>query len=373
MSKTLLFSDFHAKPFDEKKPKYSQWEFEMKKYCLDIILKHIKEKDITKVIDLGDFIDRDSPKSWELELLDYFWSNIPNNIEKITVYGNHTLNKQSTKRLYYEEVMKDYYLKRWNVKVYDYEIIEVKEEKGKQDIYCSHKHINKLQHLKKKYRYIFSHIRTSDGDAFYSNEINMTVPKVCASRLFQGDIHKQLEYDNVVYCGQSSWVEFPKFNEEEAKVSSTPSFLILDEDSGEYERVIMFDKDSKYQKKLRHIKLEDLDNLEEVIDEMRQDNIENKSFYKIRVYGKQFMLNKVKRFLREQKDTDSFCITEYINLSMNESTGQKVNYNKLVKMCLNSEGLSKDMLEYIIKTNEDKSLEEKIVSVYSTIEALVEK
>jgi len=373
MSRTLLFSDFHAKPFDEKKPKYSQWEFEMKKYCLDIILKHIKEKDINKVVDLGDFIDRDSPKSWELELLDYFWSNVPDNVEKITVYGNHTLNKQSTKRLYYEEVMKDYYLKRWNVKVYDYEVIEVKGEKGKQDIYCSHKYINKLQHLKKKYRYIFSHIRTSDGDAFYSNEINMTVPKACASRIYTGDVHKQLEYDNVVYCSQSSWVEFPKFNEEESKVSSVPSFLILDEDSGEYERVVMFNKDSKYQKKLRHIKLEDLDNLEAVIDEIRQDNLENKAFYKIRVYGKQFMLNKVKRFLREQKDTDSFCITEYINLSMLDSSPQQINYNKLVKMCLNSEGLSKDMLEYIIKTNEDKSLEEKIVSVYSTIEALVEK
>jgi len=367
--KTLLFSDFHAKPFDEKRPHYSKWEFEMKKYCLDIILKTIKEESITRVIDLGDFIDRDSPKSWELDLLDYFWSNVPNEVSKEIIWGNHSLNKQSTKRLYYEEVMKDYYLNKWNVKVHDYVIIG---ESPNQDIFCSHKYINKLQNLNKKYRYIFSHLRSSNGNAFFSDEINLTIPKNVASKIYLGDVHNHSEFDNIVYCGQSSWVEFPQFNEEESKVSSIPSFILLDEDSGEHERVFMFNQDSPYQKKLKHIKLEDLDNIPLIIEEMRQDYLSNKAFYKVRVYGKKFMIDKVKRTFREQKDIDKFCITEYINLSMNESNHQQINYNKLVKQCLDKNSVSKDLLNYICKTNDDKGLEDLVTSTFATLESMVE-
>jgi len=374
MSKVLLKGDEHYKEFDSKRKEYSKWQYEMSKYCIDFQLEYIKNNNIDKVYCLGDMIDNYGTSDITLSLVDRFWggvTSINDKIEKVIINGNHELSKTAQNRIYYWDVMKDYYKEKYNLNVYDFE--EVKDINGEVDLFCGHKNIHKLQNLKKRYRYIFSHLRSSDGNAYYSDEINMVIPKACASKVYLSDIHSNLEYDNVVYTGASTFTHFPKFNEEESELNSIPSFIVLDTEKGTHERVYIFDKNSKYQKKLKHIKLEDLDNLEEVIDEIRQDNLENKSFYKIRVYGKKFMLDKVKRFLREQKDTDSFCITEYINLSMLDSNPQQINYNKLVKMCLNSEGLSKDMLEYILKTNEDKSLEEKIVSVYSTIESLVER
>jgi len=374
MSKVLLNGDQHYKEFDSKRPNYSSWQYEMSKYCIDFQLEYIKNNNIDKVYCLGDMLDNYGTSDITLSLVDRFWggvTSINDKIEKVIINGNHELSKTAQNRIYYWTVMKDYYKEKYNLNVYDFE--EVKDTNGETDLFCGHNNIHKLQNLRKKYRYIFSHLRTSDGNAFYSDEINMTVPKACAKKVYLSDIHSNLEYDNVVYTGASTFTHFPSYDAEEADLSSIPSFIVIDTEKGTHERVYMFNKDSKYQKKLRHIKLEDLENLEEVIDEIRQDNLNNKAFYKLRIYGKKFMLDKIKRFLREQKDKDNFCITEYINLSMFESTGQKVNYNKLVKMCLNSQSLSKDMLEYILKTNEDKSLEENIVSVYSTIESLVEK
>ena len=373
MSKVLLNGDQHYKEFDSKRPNYSSWQYEMSKYCIDFQLEYIKNNNIDKVYCLGDMLDNYGTSDITLSLVDRFWggvTSINDKIEKVIINGNHELSKTAQNRIYYWTVMKDYYKEKYNLNVYDFE--EVKDTNGETDLFCGHNNIHKLQNLRKKYRYIFSHLRTSDGNAFYSDEINMTVPKACAKKVYLSDIHSNLEYDNVVYTGASTFTHFPSYDEED-DLSSIPSFIVIDTKKGTHERVYIFNKDSKYQKKLRHIKLEDLENLEEVIDEIRQDNLNNKAFYKLRIYGKKFMLDKIKRFLREQKDKDNFCITEYINLSMFESTGQKVNYNKLVKMCLNSQSLSKDMLEYILKTNEDKSLEENIVSVYSTIESLVEK
>lgn len=368
--KTLLFSDFHAKPFDESNPEFSKWEFEMKKYCLDKILEYIKENNITRVIDLGDFFDKDFPKDYELELFDYFWSNVPKEVSKELVIGNHSLRKQSLKRLYTESLMGKYYKEKYNLKVYEYEEVKV----GKHlDLFCSHKYINKLQNLNKKYRYIFTHLRASDGNDFFTDEINMTVPKACASKLYGGDIHKQLEFDNVVYCGQSSWVHFPKTEQEESKVKSVPSFLVLDEETGEHKRIELFNENSPYQKKLKHItsdEMFDIEQLEKTIEEMRQDSIDNKAFYKVRIYAKKFLLDKIKRILRE-KDTKGFIKPEYINLSMNDYKVEQIQFNRIIKECLDNDSVSKSLLEYIKKTNDDPNLEDLIVSTYATLEGFV--
>lgn len=369
---TICIGDLHLFGFNEKKPQLSKWTFDMQKYCISLVHNLFEEYNITKVVSLGDDLDSVENVNQELTLMDYFWSNIPKEVQRIKIDGNHELLKSSQKRLYYGELMRDFYKEKWNIDVLDFN--EVKSPCNKfTDLYCSHKYIHKLQHLNKKYRYIFSHIRTSDGNAYYSDEINMTIPKACAKKIFLSDIHQHLEYDNIAYTGAMTWIHFPKLEEQENKLSSTPSVLLLNEETGEYKRIVLFNKESPYQKKLKHIKLEDLDNIDNIIEEMRQDNKDNKAFYKVRIYGKKFMIDKIKRAFKEHKDIDNFCIREFINLSMNDTDYQKINYNKLVKQCLDKKSVSKNLLEYIVKTNEDKRLEDKLVSTYTTLESQVEQ
>ena len=200
--KTLLMADTHLKPYNENNHNLSLWEKDSQKFALDKIISIIKEQNVTKIIHLGDILETAFPKDFELELVDYFFSNIPKGVEFIMLSGNHELDRNSTKRTYYWEFMKEFYKEKYDINVLDYDEIG-------QDLYCSHKHISKLETLTKKYRYVFSHIRSSDGsNKFITDEINMISLKVNAKKVFLGDIHSNLEYDNIVYVGQSTWTNF---------------------------------------------------------------------------------------------------------------------------------------------------------------------
>jgi hypothetical protein len=94
--------------------------------------------------------------------------------------------------------MREFYKNKYNINVIDYKEIG-------QDLYCGHGHISKLETLTKKYRYVFSHIRSTDGsNKFITDEINMASLKVNAKKVFLGDIHMNLEFDNIIYVGQST-------------------------------------------------------------------------------------------------------------------------------------------------------------------------
>lgn len=367
---TLLKGCTHLFGYKDKDKEFSKWTYDMQRYSLSQILELFKEYNITRVVDLGDELDSAENLNWELNLLDYFWSNIPNEVEKVKVSGNHELVKSSIDRTYITDTLADFYKEKWGVKVYQYEEVKVGNET---DLYCSHKYINKLQNLKKKYRYIYSHIRLSDGNAYYSDEINITVPKACAKKILLSDIHQHLEFDNIVYSGASSWVHFPKSEQEEKKIKSTPSVVLLNEETGEHKRIELFNENSPYQKKLRILKWDEMfddEQLENIIEEMRQDSKDNKSFYKVRVYAKKFLLDKIKRVLRE-KDTKGFIKAEYINISMNDYKVEQIQFSKIVKQCLDNDSVSKSLLEYIKKTNDDPNLEDLIVSTYATLEGFV--
>jgi predicted phosphodiesterase len=242
--KTLLMADTHLQPYRESNESLSLWEKEAQQYALDKIINIIKKRGITKIVHLGDFLENSFPKDFELKIVDYFFSNIPKGVEFTIISGNHELNRDSTKRIYYWEFMKEFYKEKYGIIVYDYDEIG-------QDLYCGHGHISKLETLTKKYRYIFSHIRSSDGtNKFITDEIVMASLKVNAEKVFIGDIHQNLEYDNIKYVGQSTWTNFLNIKYEEDFDKYVTSVIILDEDSGEYERVALFEKNSPYQKKL---------------------------------------------------------------------------------------------------------------------------
>ena len=157
--KTLLLADTHLKYYNQNNHNLSLWEKDAQRFALDKIINLIKENNITKILHLGDLLESYFPKDFELELVDYFFSNIPKGVEFTVISGNHELNRDSTKRIYYWDFMREYYMEKYGIIVYDYNEIG-------QDLYCSHKHISKLETLTKKYRYIFSHIRSSDNSNF---------------------------------------------------------------------------------------------------------------------------------------------------------------------------------------------------------------
>ena len=363
MSKVLLISDTHLQHYREQNHNLSLWEKNSQQYALDKIISIIKERGITKIIHLGDLLETAFPKDFELELVDYFFSNIPKGIEFILIDGNHELDRNSTKRTYYFSFMKDYYKKKYGINIFDYKEIG-------EDLYCSHKHISKLEALTKKYRYIFSHIRSTDGsNKFIVDEINMASLKVNAEKVFLGDIHINLEYDNIVYAGQSTWTNFLNIKYEEEFDKVVPSVLILDEDLGEYERVALFERNSPYQKKYKEIVFEEFDSLSEVAEDIEKDYNENKNFYKVRIMAKKFMIEKVRETFKNLKHC---VILDIVNLTFKDTYVQNMNVGAVVKENLDKGSVSANCLEYCKKALNEPRLEDLLCSTYATLEGNVE-
>ena len=363
MNKTLLIADTHLQPYRENNHNLSLWEKDAQRFALDKIISIIKEQNITKIIHLGDLLENSFPQDFELELVDYFFSNIPKGVEVYLISGNHELNRDSTKRTYYWEFMKEFYKEKYGINVLDY------HEMGR-DLYCSHKHISKLETLTKKYRYVFSHIRSSDGtNKYFTDEINMASLKVNAKKVFLGDIHQNLEYDNIIYTGQSTWSNFLNIKYEEDFDKYVPSVLILEEDSGKYERVALFERNSPYQKKYKEIIFEEFDSLSEIADMIKKDYDENKNFYKVRIMAKKFMIEKVREIFKNLKHC---VILDIVNLTFKDTYVQNMNVGAVVKENLDKGSVSANCLEYCKKALNEPRLEDLLCSTYATLEGNVE-
>lgn len=363
MSKTLLLADTHLMPYRQNNHNLSLWEKNAQQYALDKIINTIKERGITKIIHLGDLLENFCPRDFELELVDYFFSNIPKGVEIYKISGNHDLDRNSSKRIYYWDFMREFYKNKYNINVLDY------KEIGK-DLYCGHGHINKLETLTKKYRYVFSHIRSSDGtNKFIVDEINMASLKVNAEKVFLGDIHQNLEYDNIIYIGQSTWTNFLNIKYEEEFDKVVPSVLILDEDLGEYERLALFERNSPYQKKYKEIVFEEFDSLSEIAEEIEKDYNENKNFYKVRIMAKKFMIEKVRETFKNLKHC---VILDIVNLTFKDTYVQNMNVGAVVKENLDKGSVSANCLEYCKKALNEPRLEDLLCSTYATLEGNVE-
>ena len=363
MNRTLLLSDTHLKPYNENNHNLSLWEKNSQQYALDKIISIIKENNITKIIHLGDLLENSFPKDFELELVDYFFSKIPKGVEFTVISGNHELNRDSTRRIYYWDFMKEFYKEKYGIVVYDYQEIG-------QDLYCSHKHISKLEALTKKYRYVFSHIRSSNvSNKYIVDEINMASLKVNAKKVFLGDIHQNLEFDNVVYTGQSTWTNFLNIKYAEDFDKYVPSVIILDEDSDKYERVALFERNSPYQKRYKEIIFEEFDSLSEIADMIEKDYTENKNFYKVRIMAKKFMIQKVREIFKNLKHC---VILDIVNLTFKDTYVQNMNVGAVVKENLDKGSVSANCLEYCKKALNEPRLEDLLCSTYATLEGNVE-
>jgi 23S rRNA (cytosine1962-C5)-methyltransferase len=84
----LLLADTHLKPYNQNNHSFSLWEKNAQQYALDKIINTIKERGITKIVHLGDLLENSFPKDFELELVDYFFKNIPKGVEFIIIEGN---------------------------------------------------------------------------------------------------------------------------------------------------------------------------------------------------------------------------------------------------------------------------------------------
>src|SRR5574344_1191366 len=359
MNKILLMADTHLQHYKEQNHSLSHWEKSSQQYALDKIISIIKKSNITKIIHLGDLLETHFPKDFELELVDYFFNNIPKEVEITLIDGNHELQRDSTKRTYYFHFMREYYKKKYDINVFDY------KEVG-QDLYCGHSHINKLENLAKRYRYVFSHIRSSDGtNKYIVDEINMASLKVNAKKVFLGDIHQNLEYSNIVYTGQSTWTNFLNIKYEEEFDKYVPSVLILDEDLGEYDRVALFERNSPYQKKYKEIVFEEFDSLSEIADMIEKDYNENKNFYKVRIMAKKFMIDKVRESFKHLKHC---VILDIVNLTFKDTFVQNVQVGAVVKENLDKGSVSANCLEYCKKALNEPRLEDLLCSTYATLE-----
>lgn len=364
MSKILLISDTHLQPYKENNHNLSLWEKSSQQYALDKIISIIKKNNITKIVHLGDLLETAFPKDFELELVDYFFNNIPKEVEIYLIDGNHELQRDSIKRTYYFHFMQEFYKKKYGINILDY------QEIGR-DLYCSHKHISKLETLTKKYRYVFSHIRSSDGSNKYIiDEINMASLKVNAKKVFLGDIHINLEYDNIIYIGQSTWTNFLNIKYEEDFDKYVPSVLILEEDSGKYERVALFERNSPYQKKYKEIVFEEFDSLSEIADMIEKDYNENKNFYKVRIMAKKFMIEKVRETFKHLKHC---VILDIVNLTFKDTYVQNMQVGAVVKENLDKGSVSANCLEYCKKALNEPRLEDLLCSTYATLEGTLEK
>jgi hypothetical protein len=109
-----------------------------------------------------------------------------------------------------------------------------------------------------------------------------------------------------------------KYEEEFDKV--VPSVLILDEDSGKYERIALFERNSPYQKKYKEIVFEEFDSLSEIAEEIEKDYNENKNFYKVRIMAKKFMteISKIENGRKKFPFTNLEALSKFLEKDYSE-------------------------------------------------------
>lgn len=356
----LFQGDHHFKGIDNKNINLSLWEYEAQKYSIDNVHDLIKEYKPKHYFSLGDVFNEVPPRNTEQELFDKLFGNIPKRVKIHMIQGNHSAVSNSTTREYYKDNLKEWYKEKYNINLYGYEETDL-------GLMCSHKYINKLEHLDKEYPLVFSHFRSSEGNAYYSNEISLVSLRQNAQAVICGDIHKRLAFDNIIYTGSSWQSHFPQLQEGDLPEKEKPSVLILDLDTLEYSWLDTIGEN--YQKKSKQYFL--IEDFLADVKNLEQEHLNKNTFFKIHLSDTKMNLQK---FKQQEKDF-KFCIfkTEAIDLikETNILGGGSVKelFSKEEDKTLVQESVSKNLLEYIHKTNKEKKYEDLLNSTYATLES----
>lgn len=361
--KSIKIADYHIKGFDHKKPILSNWEQELYIYCNDKILEQIKKHKPYKVDFLGDIFDT-IPKDREnfifqdlitkirnINLKDYKGSDILINC----IDGNHTLIPNINKKVYYKSSLKEWYKNQYDINVYQYKEIDNTKTNNK-ELYCSHGEINKLATLSKEYDIVYSHFRSSDpkDKAIYSDEIDTEMLKLNSKLVILGDIHKRLNYDNIVYTGTPINVSF-KANPEKC------SILLVDEKTLKWTWLDTIE--DNYNKKVLEFFEEDTkESIIEKLNLAKEDYQKTKSFYKIKITHTKSFIKSIP--FREYAEF-SFVEPNYVTTSTKD-TDKEIS-SIIQESNISNTGVELDFDNYVKENNKRRDLDNTLVKVLNTL------
>ena len=339
---TLCLGDFHIK--DLTNSSLDSWQYKCYIQSFKNIVKIIEKHKPNKLILLGDTFDT-PPKNNSLELFARFMSMLkPFNLEVILIDGNHCLLSGAGRR-YYCESMKDYFKLNYNIEVLDY----------KQDndiLYCSHKHIDKLEKVKPT-KLVYSHFRSNIYPTV--DEIDITAINKNVELCVAGDIHFRLNAKNIVYTGTPVDVHFDSNNELE---SHTPSVLLLNEETLKWKWETTLSNQYRKKKKIyasAESFLNDVENL-------REDFKTNHNFYKVVIQDRKVELNRIKKSLYED-----FCIMNYETLDLDYNYENRKISVDIVKN-LSTNDTSKSFIQFCEKNLTKPHLRELLLKFYHRYE-----
>ena len=340
---TLCIGDYHLK--DYNKSPLDTWQVKVYMYSFKSIIKIIEKYNISKLILLGDTFDV-IPKDNSLELFAKFMNQLkPYNLEIIGISGNHELLGGQGKN-YYLDVMKEYFNLNYGIKVKEYEQID-------DILYCSHKHINRLEKLNKKVKIVYSHFRYNIPPI--TDEIDTIALQKNAELVILGDIHHLNRKGNIVYTSSPTDTHFSSSNELD---THTPSVLLLNEESLEWKwESVLTTKYRKYKRTFAST-----ESFLANVESMREDFNTNHNFYKVVIQDRKAKLNTLKKDLY----TD-FCIIHYETIDLDISKENKKISTDIIKN-LATTNISQSLLEFILKNNSKKELVPLITKLYHKYE-----
>lgn len=339
----MCLGDFHIR--DCQNSSLDIWQYKAHIQSFKVITKIIQKHKISKLILLGDTFDV-IPKHNSLELFAIFMQMIKGyNLEIDMIAGNHTL-MTGQGRNYYEEVMKDYFKLNYNIEVLDY----------KQDndiLYCSHKHIDKLEKVK-PIKLVYSHFRSNIYPTV--DEIDITALNKNVELCIAGDIHFRLNDKNIVYTGSPVDTHFDSNNTLEPH---TPSVLLLNEKTLEWRwETTLSNQYRKYKKVYASA-----DSFLADVENLRNDFKTNHNFYKVMIQDRKIELNKIKKSLYED-----FCIMNFEILDLDFNYENKRIATDIVKN-LSTNDTSKSLLSFCERNLTKPHLRELLLKFYHRYEA----
>lgn len=349
----IVISDFHIKDRRHREDYLEAFEEQVFLQVFTKINEIIIENNIKKVVIAGDLFD--APCRLEsLMLADTFFKGLPNrdSLEIVAMNGNHELIESVGKKMYYLNVMKDFFKLNYNVEVVSF------EERDKM-LYCGHENIHKLERLNKNFDIVFSHFRSGMSE-IVADEIDISMLEQRAKLTILGDIHYQLAYSNIVYTNSPIDTSFGSSNELQ---DHTPSVLLLNTETLEWKwATTLTNKFRKYKRVYSSVK-----KFLEEVDSLREDAVENNNFYKIIVQDKKINLRKI-----DAKDYKEFAILELMKTDLDFTSENKEVVIKIAES-LSSNDISDNLLEFIIKNCDHPEYIDAVKSAYANYEIGVNK
>ena len=341
--KTLVIGDFHLSDRKYKNKDLEDFEEEVQKEAWNKILSIIDDYKVTKLILNGDIFDK-SPVGTSLELFHNFMLSLKEKeLEIIMISGNHCLIEGLREKKYYPNLMKVKWKDNYNINVLEYD--EVKD-----NLFCGHGSINKLEKLTKKYHIVFSHFR-SGITGIASDEINIEMLEHKSELVILSDIHSKLAYSNIVYTGSPIDTSFGSSNE---LPEHTPSVLILNEETLDWKWVDTLTSTHRKIKKVYPSVKKFLLEVEELEIRAKEYNL----FYKIIVQDKKHQLKQLNANLYKHFAIIEPSITDLVFEKQNNEIAKKVVES------LSSKDVSNNLLEFILKNNSRNDLVENIKRTY---------